>query len=378
MSLVLVDFASSPDLSAASCIFERIKMDIQFGVVPQTNVPLVVKAPLDIPKGKSFVCFYGAPWKKDLSAMHSVFGRIEKRVLSLMESPARNDEFTGQQMLSIESSGHALRCAAAFETDGNKRSIMLSKAYKIYEGALLAMCHASLKSIVKTMRKDLTKLMLFQPVSDMSKVPADWRRMISHCLAGMAMCELVGSLSAIKFASLVSAAVVWEEKRPLELACTLRMLPLIFRQDKVSFPGRGLVDTDTFISMLFSTGQIFGIHVTINETIVLPTALRVKRPDLFQLELSFIAPESRTKCEQFAVATYERGIERMNSPATVTEVHTRVVNGKILERNCAACSVWDSTGKNHRRCSVCMMVYYCSKECQVSDWKRHKETCKPK
>ena len=374
----LVDFDTSADMSAASRIFGRINMDIQFGVAPGTNVPLVIKAPLDIPEEASFVCFYGTPWKKDLSAMHSVFATIEPRVLSLFDSPARHDEFTGQQLLSIESAGHALRCAAAFEVDGDKRFVMFSKAYQIYEGFLLAVCHSSLRCIVESMRRDLTKITLFQPVSDMSRIPAAGRRMISHSLAGMAMCALMGSWSAIKFASLVSAAVVWEEGRPLELACTLRMLPLIFRKDKVSVPGQGLMDTDTFISMLFSTGEIFGVHQTITEKILLPTTLRVDRRDLFQLELASVDSKTRDKCEQFAVAIHERGIERLNSPAALTKVRTRVVDGTILERNCAACNVWDRTGRNHLRCSVCVMVYYCSKECQVSDWKQHKKTCKKK
>jgi len=31
--------------------------------------------------------------------------------------------------------------------------------------------------------------------------------------------------------------------------------------------------------------------------------------------------------------------------------------------------------ENLKKCSKCQNTYYCSKECQVSDWKEHKKTC---
>jgi hypothetical protein len=31
----------------------------------------------------------------------------------------------------------------------------------------------------------------------------------------------------------------------------------------------------------------------------------------------------------------------------------------------------------HKKCAICGMVYYCSKPCQVQDWKAHKRACKP-
>ena len=50
-------------------------------------------------------------------------------------------------------------------------------------------------------------------------------------------------------------------------------------------------------------------------------------------------------------------------------------NGEISKRACAAC---DKSGGDikFKMCSACQKVWYCSKDCQRSDWKRHKVECK--
>lgn len=45
---------------------------------------------------------------------------------------------------------------------------------------------------------------------------------------------------------------------------------------------------------------------------------------------------------------------------------------RFLARVCRVCESKDGL----RACARCKKVYYCSKDCQVSDWKRHKQTCK--
>ncbi len=42
-------------------------------------------------------------------------------------------------------------------------------------------------------------------------------------------------------------------------------------------------------------------------------------------------------------------------------------------RECAHCK---KSGLKFKHCSACKSVYYCSRECQKSDWKRHKKECK--
>ena len=38
----------------------------------------------------------------------------------------------------------------------------------------------------------------------------------------------------------------------------------------------------------------------------------------------------------------------------------------------------DNKNKNLQRCSTCKLVYYCSRKCQVDDWKKHKKNCNSK
>ena len=52
---------------------------------------------------------------------------------------------------------------------------------------------------------------------------------------------------------------------------------------------------------------------------------------------------------------------------------TRKKDGRTLEASCKACKKYV---KDLKRCGKCGMVYYCSKECQIKDWKDHKEDCK--
>jgi hypothetical protein len=44
--------------------------------------------------------------------------------------------------------------------------------------------------------------------------------------------------------------------------------------------------------------------------------------------------------------------------------------------SCAVCNKPDSDQLKLKRCSRCHKVYYCSRECQVKDWKQHAASCK--
>ena len=62
------------------------------------------------------------------------------------------------------------------------------------------------------------------------------------------------------------------------------------------------------------------------------------------------------------------------TPRRLTRIH--VVDGVFAERQCGGCGVWQrDTQTKLDRCSRCRKVYYCSKECQLKDWKAHKLSC---
>jgi hypothetical protein len=121
-----------------------------------------------------------------------IFQSIECRVFSLIDSPARHDEFDPAQILAMETAGHSVRCAAMKETDLDERFRLFSKAYRIYEGALLSLCGSTLRSIVTTLRKDSKQVTIFQPMVDMPSYSFISRRITSHSFAGMAICALMG------------------------------------------------------------------------------------------------------------------------------------------------------------------------------------------
>lgn len=57
-------------------------------------------------------------------------------------------------------------------------------------------------------------------------------------------------------------------------------------------------------------------------------------------------------------------------------VRTPIVNGQIAERKCGGCGLWQTGGRKFERCGRCRLVFYCSRACQLADWKAHKAGCK--
>ncbi len=88
---------------------------------------------------------------------------------------------------------HSTRFKACFEKSDEKRKSLFEEAYRMYEGVLLASCHSSIIHMLSDIRRDPKKSVLFQPIPDFDVIDPNWRRMMSHSFAGMALCSLFGS-----------------------------------------------------------------------------------------------------------------------------------------------------------------------------------------
>lgn len=351
-------------------VFRALGFDIEFGAVGETRVPIILSAPSDIPSGSPYKCLYDCAYTNTTSrvvltpaplhgAFEGEFLKIKPRLLSLRTTPATPDEFSLTQLLVCETIGHRMRQAACFELDEVVRKRKFEEAYDVYEGVILSIRHSSINESVLKIRNGPKHAILFQQVSEFEKFNPESRRLLSHCFAGMAICSLMNDRSTNKYISLASEAVCLETKRPLELACTLRVLPLI-------------MSSAPHLEHAFKT---YVMHKEISTKVLLPLMLQLGRHDLYDTELGFIDSDMRPQCAEFATSMVRRVALRKSSPAPLATVHTHIKDGKILERTCAACGVWDRTGGNHRRCNGCRLVYYCGKECQVAHWAEHKGGC---
>jgi hypothetical protein len=253
---------------------------------------------------------------------------------------------------------------------------------------LLACCHSSVIQTLRIIAKNDPKAHLLQQNADMNRLSVEGRRILSHSFAGMALCALAEE-NVARYLSLASAAVSWGSRRTLELACTLRIMPFLMACKTPVLPKMASVIenlqlsvhsgemNDVVAAAALETSQSFKAYakmsVTVTEKILLPQLLRLGRRDLFDHELGLISPENRASVEDFAVACAQRAV-----PVPLSTVSTHVVDGKIVERVCAACGVWNQTGKGLSRCSRCMQVYYCGKSCQQGHWSAHKADCNKK
>ena len=363
------------DLEHNTNVFRSLGFNIRFGIVSETNLPVIISAPCEVAEASSFGCLFSDLQRKDLSTAYSVYSSTKPRIFEFKETPALPDEFNAAQFLACETVGHASLRRACFEVDTAKREKMLSTAYRIYEGAILATCHSALLDMIKTVSKTDPRSVLFQTIPDMDTFTADWRRMISHSFAGMAICVLLSKDgNQKKFMSLVSASICCEARRPLELAAVLRFLPFLMYNTFYTVPS----DSSQEREIISSLARVYSMYKAVSDNVLLPCMLTSGRRDLFNTELGFLDPRKRADAQRFAEAICQHTINRRAAPSPLTYVRTHIVNGQVLDRKCAACGVWDRSGKSHSRCARCMLVYYCCKECQMAHWKEHKPDCRKK
>ena len=355
--VLIVDRGKTPyenDLYDGCHVFRSLGFQIRFGVSVESNIPIIISAPAA--ESGLYICLFGSTSNQ----IRERFAVIERRLFTPREKAVqtlrnvKSDECDLAELLIGESMGHLTRQVASFTMDPVIRDQLFDRAYNIYEAVVLSTCHSSLNQVIHNVRKGLKKAFLLQPFEKLALYTPDARRLTSHCFAGMALCVLMHSERCIlKFISLASVAVCMEETHALELACTLRIFPLLMYSS-------------------FSDPILLRMHMDISEKVLLPLMLGMGRRDLFEVELGFVDEQHQHQCRQFAQDIVARSSSSMSPLATV---HTHIKNGKLIERNCAACGVWDRTGVSHRRCKACMMVYYCGKECQISHWKTHKSVC---
>jgi len=89
-------------------------------------------------------------------------------------------------------------------------------------------------------------------------------------------------------------------------------------------------------------------------------------------------PEVREFREDADAAALAGDLERLEIPAALQAVPHPRPNPSLGHHKCLKCgkSALDMGNRKLSKCGKCKQISYCSRECQVSDWKDHKPFCK--
>jgi hypothetical protein len=112
--------------------------------------------------------------------------------------------------------------------------------------------------------------------------------------------------------------------------------------------------------------------VQITELVLLPFFIRSCNTDLYDKEINMWDPSRRetvSHIPQFLVSTSQSMASQLVGQDGVMKA--KLIGGAFVEKLCKACRK-GFRGEKLFRCSGCGLVYYCSKACQVGDWKSHK------
>jgi hypothetical protein len=379
-------------------IFRSLGIQFTFGMGEHSKIPLPIISPLVFSSASRKVLnFLDLPSSKIMGPVQSLFDKIPSyRVKERWEKRPMHSEFNLAQIMAAESVAHNLRHQAILELDMEKRRNICAASIEIYEFALLCCQHDGVANMLCSIRSSTKeKCSLISPVVDLQCIEPVKRRLISHCFAGMAVCALTGLRSPVRFFVLTSAALSFDAEHVLESAALLRLWLLmvgIYELKLQSGPAQRTgsywkFSPDTHEKQLELMGALPCstmhtlpiVYNSMTQLIILPLVLRRGTAEMVGQERLLILDAEWEKAHARAVAINQRLIDRASgaipTPKVVTRTH--IVGHQVAERVCGNCGKWQQEGdKLFARCSACMLVYYCSKECQTSDWKaKHRSLC---
>lgn len=359
---------------------------------------------------RGFLNFYESPLEKDLSMAYAEFEKIKQRVFEVQERPPLPGEFTMIQTLVMETVAHDMRIKACHEQHEENRKDMFDKAFRIYAAACIARGEApgtgAGRQAIQSMISDCLKppprptpsapLTVFTPVTNAKvNVHPETRRQYAHCMAGMAICALFGTHASVKFSFIASGAVAWAPEDTILLSHVLRIYPLYYARFKFGMSRYHIdremqkvtmgFDADTgapvWLSVLeedFLKGLLW-VLVGFTKLILVPTLLQWGLEVTLGREREILPAGEWEDTMRRAHAAVKRAADRdsgaMPDPQDKCVTIHVTPEGELMERVCAHCGVMQAQGVKLFRCSKCMRLYYCSRECQVAGWPAHKERC---
>ena len=84
------------------------------------------------------------------------------------------------------------------------------------------------------------------------------------------------------------------------------------------------------------------------------------------------------RCRKDFIEAHKEELLQLVDEKTVRPIH-RCQSLYWKERNDRIdCGKYEKDTEEYKKCSRCKKTFYCSKECQVADWKIHKHSCNKK
>jgi len=260
----------------AEHIFKTLGRTYVFSVTPFSELPMLVYAPDDSVGILTPISHNPPPAIADeLHRFQAPLPPLEPSDLPIAETAA-----------------HEERVLGLLTRDPVFRAATFERTSAMYRSVLLACAHPSLAALLENIEPMSTKLVVAPPIPDLLSVPIATRRIASHCLAGVAVCALMGPRDLRLCFGLASAAVVWEPHHPLELANVLRIQVMV---TGITYLGMVRVPAGADEAEFLGFGEmsplqhsVLKVYVAMSEKIVLPLVLRHGSATMLQGEKRII------------------------------------------------------------------------------------------